>query len=109
MSTEKDSHRRGSVTFPGGSGDAECSAQDSEYCGCCSFLTAAASGQELATLNVSVTDPFGGAIPKAQIAIQSVETRATRNDATNGAGLVSVPGLPAGSYKLLVSAPEFGK
>jgi hypothetical protein len=60
-------------------------------------------------LNVSVTDPSGGAIPKAQITIQSVETRATRNDATNGAGLVSVPGLPAGSYKLLVSAPEFGK
>ena len=73
------------------------------------FLAAVASGQELATLNVSVTDPSGGAIPKAQITIQSVETGATRNEATNGAGLVSVPGLPAGRYKLLVSAPEFGK
>jgi hypothetical protein len=73
------------------------------------FLTAVASGQELATLNVSVTDPSGGAIPKAQITIQSVETGATRNDATSGVGLVSIPGLPAGSYKLLVSAPEFGK
>src|ERR1700733_14169365 len=72
------------------------------------FLATVVSGQQTATLNVSVTDQSGGAIPKAQITIQSAETGAKRNDVTNGDGLASIPGLPAGNYKLLVSAAEFG-
>jgi hypothetical protein len=66
------------------------------------------SGQQLATVNVSVTDQSGGAIPKAQVTMQS-ETGAKRNDATKGEGLASIPGLPAGNYKLLVGAAEFGQ
>jgi hypothetical protein len=73
------------------------------------FLTTVASGQQLATLNLSVTDQSGGAIPKAQITIQSAETGAKRNDATNGDGLASIAGLPAGNYKLMISAAEFGQ
>jgi hypothetical protein len=73
------------------------------------FLATVVSGQQLATLNVSVTDQSGGAIPKVQIAIQDAETGAKKNDTTNGEGLASIPGVPAGNYKLLVSAAEFGQ
>jgi hypothetical protein len=73
------------------------------------FLATAVSGQQLAILNVSVTDQSGGAIPRAQITIRSTEIGAKGNDTTNGDGLASISGFLAGNYKLLVSAAEFGQ
>jgi Carboxypeptidase regulatory-like domain/TonB dependent receptor len=72
-------------------------------------IAGAVSAQQLATLNVKVTDQSGGAIPNAQIMVQNVETAAKRNDTTNADGLASLPGLPAGKYKLTVNAAEFGQ
>jgi hypothetical protein len=66
-----------------------------------------AFGQQLATLNLAVTDPSGLAIPNAQVAIQSAQTGAKRIDRTGANGLATIAALPAGSYTLTVDASHF--
>ena len=66
------------------------------------LLTVALSAQQLATLNVNVTDPSGSGIPQARVTIKNVETGAKRSDVSNAAGLTVIPGLAAGSYELTV-------
>ena len=73
------------------------------------FVVGALSAQQLATLNVTVVDQSGGVIPNAQVTIQSTDTGGKRSDKTNSDGLASLPGLQAGSYKLVVSAAGFGE
>ena len=68
-----------------------------------------AFGQQLATLNLAVTDPSGLAIPNAQVAIQSAQTGAKRIDRTGANGLATIAALPAGSYTLTVDASHFNE
>jgi Carboxypeptidase regulatory-like domain len=63
--------------------------------------------QELATLNVTVTDQSGGVIPQARVTIQSVGTGANRTEISSVAGLAVIPGLAAGEYKLTIDAARF--
>jgi hypothetical protein len=70
-------------------------------------LTLGLSAQQLATLNVDVTDPSGAAIPQAQVTIKNVETGAKRSEFSTTAGHAVIPGLPAGSYELIVEAAQF--
>src|ERR1700734_2494607 len=63
--------------------------------------------QELATLNVMVTDQSGGVIPQARVTIQSVGTGANRTEISSAAGLAVIPGLAAGEYDLTIDAARF--
>ena len=63
--------------------------------------------QQLATLNVNVTDPTGAAVLQARVTVEDPGTGATRSDTSNSAGSVVLPGLPAGNYKITVEAAQF--
>ncbi len=58
------------------------------------------------TLNGTVTDPTGSAIPGAKLSITNTDTGLARAAETNSAGLYSFP-LPAGTYELSVTANGF--
>src|SRR5580704_11513967 len=70
-------------------------------------LTLSLSAQQLATLNVDVTDPSGAAIPQAQVTIKNVETGAKRSEFSTTTGHAVIPGLTAGNYELIVEAAQF--
>ena len=77
---------------------------------CMFFLSAVAFPQaEIggATVNGTVTDPTGAAVPNAKVTIGSLQTGLTRATTTNSAGLYSFPQLPAGNYDLTVEASGF--
>src|SRR5271170_7076413 len=65
------------------------------------------SAQQLATLNVTVTDQSAAGIPQAQVTLKNAETGAKRSDLSNTTGLAVIPGLPAGNYELTVEAAQF--
>jgi hypothetical protein len=65
------------------------------------------SGQQLATLNVSVTDQSGAGIPRAQISLKNRATGVTRSASSDAAGLAAIAGSPPGNYELNVEATEF--
>ena len=69
--------------------------------------TTRVAAQELATLNVTVTDESGGVIPQARVALRNIETDAKRTGISSAAGMAVIPGLPAGNYELTVDAPRF--
>ena len=51
------------------------------------------ASQELATLNVTVTDQSGGLIPQALVTLRSVNTSANRTETSSAAGLVVIERL----------------
>jgi hypothetical protein len=63
--------------------------------------------QQLATLNVTVADPSGRVISKAQVTLRNIDTNARRSEFSNEAGVASLPGLPAGSYELTINSRQF--
>jgi outer membrane receptor protein involved in Fe transport len=62
-----------------------------------------------ATLQGTVTDPTGAAVPGAQIQITAQLTGVTRDVVTNNDGFYSAPNLSPASYQVTTSAPGFGK
>jgi hypothetical protein len=62
-----------------------------------------------ATLSGTVTDPSGGVIPKADVAILNGATGETRNVSTNAEGIYSAPNLQPGTYTVTVTASGFSK
>ena len=71
------------------------------------LLTCRLWAQQLATLNVSVTDPSGGAIAQARVTVRNDETSAKRSELSSASGVVIIPGLPAGAYQLTVESDQF--
>jgi len=71
------------------------------------FLILPSSAQQLATLNVTVTDPSGGAISQAHVTVRSEETSARRSETSSATGVAVIPGLPAGAYELIVESDQF--
>lgn len=65
------------------------------------------SAQQLATLNVTVTDPSGSAIAQARVTVRNQETSAKRSETSSGTGTAVIPGLPAGAYQLTVESNQF--
>ena len=65
------------------------------------------SAQQLATLNVTVTDPAGRAVANARITLDSQSTGIVRNQSTDRAGLAILTALSAGDYLLKVQAEGF--
>ncbi|MGD0957616.1 MAG: carboxypeptidase regulatory-like domain-containing protein [Candidatus Acidiferrales bacterium] len=73
------------------------------------FIAGASSAfaQATAQLNGTVTDPSGGVIGKAAIALRDVATNITYTAAANDSGFFAVPNLSPGTYELKVSASGF--
>src|ERR1051325_3237316 len=60
-----------------------------------------------ASLNGTVTDASGAAVPNAKIALTNPATGFTRNTQTSDAGLYVFTGLPVGQYDLTIDAQGF--
>jgi hypothetical protein len=71
------------------------------------LLTAHLAAQQLATLNVTVTDPSGGVISSARVALRNLETGAKRTVLSTATGVAVLPGLPAGNYQITVDSDQF--
>src|SRR5260370_38613943 len=77
---------------------------------CVSLFTAAAFAQgEIggASLNGTVTDSSGAAVPSAKVTATNPATGLTRTTATDQSGLYSFQQLPVGSYDLTAEATGF--
>ena len=73
-------------------------------------LSIAANAQSgNATLQGTVTDSNGGAVPNAQIHITAQQTGVTRDVVTNSDGFYSAPNLSAASYKVTTSRRALGR
>lgn len=68
---------------------------------------ASAPAQQLATINVTVTDPSGSVVQGAIISIGNASNGIARTQPTNRSGLAVMNALAAGDYHLSVSAPGF--
>jgi Carboxypeptidase regulatory-like domain len=85
----------------------------SGFCGAVAFFCIFALqaigllAQQLATLSISSVDPSGAGIPEARVTLKNRSTSVTRSESSDGAGLVVLPGLPAGDYVLIVEAADF--
>lgn len=61
------------------------------------------------TVNVTVTDPSGSAIPGAQLELRDLSTNDVRNAVTQDSGTYNFVGLSIGSYSLTVTSQGFTK
>jgi hypothetical protein len=63
--------------------------------------------QQFATVNITVTDPAGNVIANANASVLNVDTGVVRAGVSDKLGLIAIPGLPAGQYKLTAGADGF--
>lgn len=61
------------------------------------------------TIAGRVTDPSGGAVPRAKVSVVSEESGVALVVETNEVGLYRAPGLSPGQYRMEVEAPGFQK
>ncbi len=66
------------------------------------------NAQQLAILNVSVTDQSGKSVPRARVILKNAATGVTRSGTSDVAGLAVFPGMPAGNYQMTVEDAGFG-
>jgi hypothetical protein len=57
----------------------------------------------------TVTDPNGGAIPGVSVTARNMDTGLTQKTTTTQAGIYSLPNLPPGRYAVTVDAPSLKK
>jgi Carboxypeptidase regulatory-like domain len=69
----------------------------------CSSITLAQSG--VGSIQGTVTDPTGAAIPSATVHVVKQDTNEATDTKTNGVGFYEAPGLFAGTYEVSVIAP----
>ena len=77
---------------------------------CLALVSAAAFAQTEvggATINGTVLDPSGAAVPNAKVTVTSPATGLTRSTQTSDSGLYSFPRLQVGTYNLTVEAAGF--
>jgi hypothetical protein len=68
------------------------------------FVTGALMAQSTATIQGTVLDPTGAAIPNAAVTIHNQGTGEERSTTTDSAGLYVVAALPVGTYRVTVKA-----
>ena len=66
-----------------------------------------AHAQSTATLQGTVTDPTGGAVPNAKVVATNEGTVVQSNTTTDSAGAFLFSSLPIGLYKVEISVPGF--
>jgi hypothetical protein len=60
-----------------------------------------------ASVQGTVSDSTGAAIPSATVELKQTATGVTRTTSSDGAGVYSIPNFPVGAYTLTVTAPGF--
>jgi hypothetical protein len=60
-----------------------------------------------ASVTVTIADPSGALVPKADVALRNVDTNQEQSSPSNKAGGASFPFLKPGLYSLVVSKPGF--
>ena len=75
------------------------------------FFTGAAVAQNTGagTINGTVTDPAGGAVPGAAVVVRNTNTGNERALVTNGDGIYVAPFMQPGMYEITASKAGFGK
>ena len=71
------------------------------------FLPDALAQSVGATLNGVVSDPTGATVPGAKVVVTNLGTNTQRTTTANGSGLYSLSSLPAGFYRVTISAQGF--
>src|SRR3989442_3829793 len=71
------------------------------------FTGATALAQSTATLQGTVIDPQGGAVPDAKVTVRNAATGVERNTQTDSAGYFQVPSLPVGAYRIEIRHEGF--
>ncbi len=71
------------------------------------LLVANAFAQANSRISGTVTDATGAVIPGAKVTAKNEATGVTHTQTTTGAGLYSFPGLPVGSYSVMVELTGF--
>ena len=61
------------------------------------------------TLTGTIRDPSGAAVPNTPITVTNVATAVSWKIETSSSGSYTVPGLPPGTYEVLVKAPGFNE
>lgn len=78
--------------------------------GCALFLRGPRiHAQQLATLNVTVTDPSGRVVPSAQVTLTNAQTSLVRTQSADRTGLAVLSALSPGDYRLEVNADGFSQ
>jgi len=72
-------------------------------------LVCAAKAQDTGYISGTVTDKSGAAVAGADVVISSTNGSATHPTTTNADGAYVVPGLPGGTYNIVVTAKGFEK
>ena len=76
--------------------------------GIAGLMPSIAMAQEAtATVNGTVKDQTGAAIPNAQIELRNVDTGVVRTTSTNGDGIYDFPSITPGNYSMQASAQGF--
>ncbi|MGH9741672.1 MAG: TonB-dependent receptor domain-containing protein [Candidatus Acidiferrum sp.] len=70
-------------------------------------LAISVSAQSTASLNGTVTDPTGAAVPNAQVVAKNQATDIASTTQTDSTGAYLFPSLPIGIYRIDVTAPGF--
>src|SRR2546425_1930153 len=68
---------------------------------------ATALAQSTATLQGTVLDPQGGAVPDAKVTVRNAATGLERNTQTDSAGYFQVASLPVGTYRIQIRREGF--
>ncbi|HKV25265.1 MAG TPA: TonB-dependent receptor [Candidatus Acidoferrum sp.] len=71
------------------------------------FAGGIAQAQSTASVNGTVTDPTGAAVPNAKVTITNEATGVATNTVTDAAGAYLFPALPIGTYRIDVTATNF--
>src|SRR5215471_12591434 len=74
---------------------------------CCSLAAWGQTTSTTGSLNVSVVDPSGAAIPEATLELRDTATNDVRHGATQSSGVYTFANLPGSTYQLKVSATGF--
>jgi hypothetical protein len=72
---------------------------------CTPFVVAQAAGT--ASVQGTVTDPTGAAVPNANVILTNTGTHTARSSITDASGVYALPNVPVGAYSLTVTAPGF--
>jgi hypothetical protein len=72
---------------------------------CCYMAHAQTAGT--ASIQGTVNDPTGAAVPNAKVTVTNTDTATSRTTSSDAAGLFSLPNIPVGAYALTVEATGF--
>jgi hypothetical protein len=69
------------------------------------FFSGLAFPQSTGTIQGTVTDATGAAVPNAPVTVHNLRTGEERHTVTDTGGIYQVPSLPVGNYRVSVKAP----